>query len=112
MLSETWLRNEELVELEDFKRITQNRPPGINREGGVAIYQNVRESQHEFNGNHDDFVRRNTQTKSNLGHICDTTCTLPNGKPIVVTAYISVNQNVTDIIDYINETLLAYTEGD
>ncbi|GFU98412.1 uncharacterized protein TNCV_3652431 [Trichonephila clavipes] len=63
-----------------------------------------------------DFVRRNTQyfeqTKSNLGDICAVRCSLPNGKPIaVVPVYISVNQNVTDSIDYIRETLLAYTAG-
>ncbi|GFW77889.1 uncharacterized protein TNCV_3910991 [Trichonephila clavipes] len=47
-----------------------------------------------------------------MGDICATRRTLPNGKPIVVvTVYISVNQNVTDIVDYIHETLLAYTEG-
>ncbi|GFV60995.1 hypothetical protein TNCV_92071 [Trichonephila clavipes] len=47
-----------------------------------------------------------------MGDICAARCTLPNGKPIVViTVYISVNQNVTDIINYIPETLLAYTEG-
>ncbi|GFX42613.1 hypothetical protein TNCV_261481 [Trichonephila clavipes] len=90
MLSETWLLNEELVETENFKRITQYRR---------------------------DFVKRNTctyinQTKSNLGDICVAGYTLPNGKPIVVvTVYDSVNQNVTDVIDYNPETLLAYTEG-
>ncbi|GFU42324.1 hypothetical protein TNCV_4554801 [Trichonephila clavipes] len=89
MSSETWLCNEELVEVENFKRITQFRR---------------------------DFARKNTQcvnpNKSNLRDMCDEKCTLPNGKPlVVVTVYISVNQNVTDIIDYIHETLLVYTEG-
>ncbi|GFW31554.1 hypothetical protein TNCV_4419891 [Trichonephila clavipes] len=87
---ETWLRNEELGKIENFKRITQHRR---------------------------DFVRRNTQyvnqTKSNLGDTCATRCTLPDGKPIVVvTVCISFNQSVLDIIDYIHETLLVHTEGD
>ncbi|GFU31771.1 hypothetical protein TNCV_1176401 [Trichonephila clavipes] len=56
MLSEAWFRNEELIELEHFKHITQYRRPGINRGGRVAIYQNVCGSQHKFIGNPDDFV--------------------------------------------------------
>ncbi|GFY68648.1 hypothetical protein TNIN_118681 [Trichonephila inaurata madagascariensis] len=71
MLSETKLRNEELVEIENFKRSIDG--PSINRGGEVAIYQNVCDSQHKFIGNRDDFVRRNTQyvnqTKSNVGDI-------------------------------------------
>ncbi|GFX09674.1 uncharacterized protein TNCV_2186701 [Trichonephila clavipes] len=47
-----------------------------------------------------------------MGDISVARCPLPNCKPVVnITVYISVNQNVTDIIDYILETLLAYTEG-
>ncbi|GFY18235.1 hypothetical protein TNCV_2046411 [Trichonephila clavipes] len=46
-----------------------------------------------------------------MGDTCAARCTFPNGKPIVVvTVYISVNQNVTDIMEYISKTLLAYTE--
>ena len=46
---------------------------------------------------------------SNFFFVCR--CTLPSGKEIVmVTVYISVNQNVGDIIDFFHEALLIYTE--
>ncbi|GFX13841.1 hypothetical protein TNCV_3421521 [Trichonephila clavipes] len=82
MLSEKWLRSEEIVEIENFKCITQYRR---------------------------NFVRRNiqyaNQTKSNLGDICAARSTSPNGEPIVVvTVYSSANQSFTGIIDYILET--------
>ncbi|GFX77333.1 ATP-dependent DNA helicase [Trichonephila clavipes] len=52
-----------------------------------------------------------------MGDVCAARCTLPNGTPIVVvTVYISVNllicqYYISDIIAYIPEILLAYTEG-
>ncbi|GFY77053.1 hypothetical protein TNIN_63801 [Trichonephila inaurata madagascariensis] len=52
---EAELRNEELFEIENFKRITQYRRPSINCGRWVAIYQNVHDSLHKFIGNHDDF---------------------------------------------------------
>lgn len=115
MLSETWLRNEESVEIENFRCISQYRRPDINRGGGVSIYQNVNDSHHVLTGNNDTFLRNAqhfSQTHSNLGDICAARCTLPNGNHIVVVSiYISVNQKVNDVIDFIHETLLAYTEG-
>ncbi|GFY44146.1 hypothetical protein TNIN_66711 [Trichonephila inaurata madagascariensis] len=69
MSSETWLRNEEVVEIENFKCLTQYGRPSINQGGGVAIYQNVRQS-HKFISNHDDFVRKNTQSKVSVNLKC------------------------------------------
>lgn len=66
-------------------------------------------------GNNDTFVRNvqhYSQTHSPLGDICAAKCTSPNGNHIVIVSiYISVNQKVNDVIDFIHEALLSYTEG-
>lgn len=115
-MSETWLSNEERVDVENFNCVSQYRRPSIKRGGGVGIYHNVSDSQHAVTVCDDAYLRRNSQyvseAKSAHGDICAARCTLPNGKQIVmVTVYISVNKKVEDIMDFLLEALLAYTEG-
>lgn len=116
MLSETWLSNNEQVEVGNFNLITQYRRPNIKRGGGVCIYHNTDDSQRECAVNSDTQLRRGPQhtslTKSAVGDICAARYTTSSGREIImVTVYISVNTNVTDIIDFLHEALLVYTEG-
>ncbi|CAG5096163.1 Protein of unknown function [Cotesia congregata] len=64
MLSETWLSNNEQVEVENFNLITQYRRPNIKRGGGVCIYHNTDDSQRECAVNGDTQLRRGPQHTS------------------------------------------------
>lgn len=61
-----------------------------------------------------DVAFRNSQSysfnESSIGEICVAKCEAENGLPIIIVAiYISPNQSVNKIIEFIHESLLIYT---
>lgn len=112
MLTETWLNNQELVNIPNFDCCVQFKRED-QRSGGVAIYRN-RNSAIITTPNMDITYRQTTSstvTSRPIGDICSAECILPNGQTVLsVVVYISPNQQMDNIIKFLNFVLLPYSK--
>ena len=112
LLSETWVNNEENIDIPNFHCVAKFKRPQC-RAAGVAIYKNNKDTTNIISSQM-DVVFSNSQSygfnKSSIGEICVAKCEAENGLIIIIVAiYISPNQSVNKIIEFIHENLLIYT---
>ncbi|CAF4947099.1 unnamed protein product [Pieris macdunnoughi] len=114
VLSETWLNNDTEINITDFKCIAQFKRLNT-RAGGVGIYHNSKDVANIVTSSIDFSVLSldfHGSLTSAVGDLCMAQCTMVNGIIILIVAiYISPNQKVDDIIDFIHHSLLSYTSG-
>lgn len=112
LLSETWLRNDERIAIPNFDCVVQFKRPNV-RAGGVAVYQKSNDTTNIVTAHMDMNVRQMnslTVTSTVVGDICVARCVPENKQTIlVVVVYISPNQAIGKIAEFIHETLLPYT---
>lgn len=112
LLSETWLQNEERVDIPNFNFVVQYKRPNV-RAGGVAIYRNAHNSTTIVTPNMEINLLQSNEvgvTSARVGDICAAECQLENGQVIMMVAiYISPRSCVHNIIKFIHKILLAYT---
>lgn len=112
LLSETWMNNREPLDILNFNCIVHLKREN-SRAGGVAIYQNRNDTANVFTNNLDITLRNlNTVTVSHgaVGDICAAQCRLENGQELMlIVVYFPPHSRVPDIIDFIHQSLLAYT---
>ncbi|GFS63470.1 ATP-dependent DNA helicase [Trichonephila clavipes] len=114
VLSETWLNNESEINITNFKCISKFKRPNT-RAGGVGIYHNSNDvvnivtSSIDFSVFSPDF---HGSLASAVGDLCMAQCQMENGMKILIVAlYISPNQKLDDIINFLHHSLLPYTRG-
>lgn len=112
LLSETWMNNDEVISIDNFRCIQQFARPN-SRAAGVAIFQStqshacltpgtqIRESNAAFQMNCTDAV----------GDLCAAEYTMPNGNEVIfISVYISPRKKITEITDFIHRVLVTYTK--
>lgn len=113
MLSETWLDDNEQIDIPNFYCCVQFKRPQ-KRAAGVAIYKH-RTSSQVVTPIMDVTYRQATGLGvelQDIGDICAAVCELPNSRTFLsVVVYISPNQPVPKIIDFIQFVLLPFTES-
>lgn len=112
LLSETWLRNDERVDVPNFECCVQFKRNG-QRAGGVAIYKKMNDTRAVTP--HIDVIGRQTAgmsvTTQPIGDLCTAEFHLLNGKKVLsVVVYISPNKAVDDIINFLHFVLAPYSE--
>ena len=114
VLSETWLNNESEINIPNFSCIAKFKRSNT-RAGGVGIFHNSNDvvnivtSMIDFSVSCPDF---HGSLASAVGDLCMAQCQMENGKKILIVAlYISPNQKLDDIIDFLHHSLLPYTKG-
>lgn len=112
VLSETWLNNDSQVNITNFKCIAKFKRLST-RAGGVGIYHNSNDvvnvvtSSIDFSVFSPDF---HGSLASAVGDLCMAQCQMENGMKILIVAlYISPNQKLDDIINFLHHSLLPYT---
>ncbi|XP_077277313.1 uncharacterized protein LOC143905647 [Temnothorax americanus] len=110
-LNETWLNNDERLNIEGFKWITQFKRKDV-RAGGVAIYEkNEAETMARphrlMKGDGENELRLADADK--YGDICAVQAKIDNKKCLVMSVYINPNTSMENIIDFISRNLLAYS---
>ncbi|GFU27330.1 ATP-dependent DNA helicase [Trichonephila clavipes] len=114
VLSESWLKNESEINITNFKCIAKFKRPNT-RAGGVGIYHNSNDvvnivtSSIDFSVFPPDF---HGSLASAVGDLCMVQCQMENGMKILIVAlYISPNQKLDNIINFLHHSLLPYTRG-
>ncbi|GFW92062.1 uncharacterized protein TNCV_2153411 [Trichonephila clavipes] len=113
MLAEKWLGNDERLSIPNFDCCIQFIRPG-HREAGVAIHHSQNNSR--VVTPHTGIIYRQTIglgiVSQDIGDIlCEAECIFENGQTVIsVAAYISPNQTVQKITDFLHFVLLPYTE--
>ena len=108
------MNNEENINVLNFHCVANFKRHNY-RAAGVGIFKNNRDTTNVVSsemgvafGNSESY-RFN---QSRIGKICIVRCEAENGQVIVmIVIYISPNQSVKKIIEFIHENLLAYTEA-
>ncbi|KAK2575621.1 hypothetical protein KPH14_011884 [Odynerus spinipes] len=112
MFSETCLKNNENIDVPNFDCVVQFKRDNV-RNGGVAIYQKSNKATAVLMPNTDITLRQITSLSVNavdVGEICAARCLLDNGQIIMtVVVYISPNQSIPKIMQFIHEVLALYT---
>ncbi|XP_071578498.1 uncharacterized protein [Temnothorax nylanderi] len=112
LLSETCLKNEEKLDIPNFDCVVQFRRAHV-RNGGVAIYHRSNDTTNIVTANMDINLRQSSALSVNvteIGEMCAARCVLENGQSIVTIAiYISPNQAIPKIIEFLHEVLILYT---
>lgn len=107
LFNETRLRNDECIEIDNFRCVIQHRRndrPG----GGVAIYQHTRE---QHGGFYIDISARFT-FHTDSGEMCGVRGVLDNGTMILlVCVYLSPDQPLHKILQFFKEGLYLYKTG-
>lgn len=111
LLSETWLSNEEDVQLPNFDCIVKFKRENV-RAAGVAIYQNKNIAR--ITTLNIELTIRNAGelnvTQAAIGDICASQVKMDDGREfLMVVVYISPNQKVTEIIKFLHRRLLIYS---
>lgn len=113
ILSETWLGNEENVDVPNFDCVVKFKRPD-RRSAGVAIFKNKRDTSTLVSSLMDVTLQHSHTFGFNIspiGEICVSKCIVENRQEIVIVAiYISPNQSVKDIIKFIRANLIIYTK--
>lgn len=111
LLTETWLHNDEGLDIPNFNFVVQFECPNV-RAGVGAIYRNANDRANIVTPNMDINVHQANELgllNTGVGDICTATCQLENGQMLVmVVIYKSNNAKIKDIIDLIHKFLLAY----
>ena len=111
LLCETWLSNEETVNMKNFIVISQYKRPN-KRAGGVAIFKN-NECTSIVTPRMDVLASRsqlmNSESNADIGDICAAEYQLNNCKILLISVYISPNTPISDIIENLHRILLQYT---
>lgn len=112
ILSETWMNDDNMVDIPNFEIVVKYKRPGT-RAGGVAIYHNSNDGfrvvtpQMELNTQQLESL---SVQLSKVGEICPCQTELDNSISILIVAvYISPNQPINTIIEFIRENLIKYT---
>lgn len=112
LLSETWMDDNQTVEIPNFNCIVQ-RKRDENRAAGVAIYQNKNDT-HVITPNLHMTAANSSEASARIGHVgdlCSATCILENGVEIVMVAvYISPNKKIDEIITFLKTFLAEYNK--
>lgn len=112
VLSETWVQNEETMDVPNFDCVVKFKRPDV-RTDGIAIYHNSTDRATVVIAHMDVTFSQNSSLVVNttvVGEICAARCTVESGQTILVVAvYISPNKKIYDIIDFIHELLVLYT---
>lgn len=113
ILSETWMNEEDpAIGIPNFDIVVRFKR-AETRAGGVAIYRNINDRAHVVTPQTELNARQMQSLSINLskvGEICACESSLENGKTVIIVAiYVSPNQSINDIIEYIRETLVKYT---
>ena len=113
LLTETWLANGQQCNIPHFNCIVQFKRDTV-RAGGVAIYQNMSDitkivtpNMEMISKNIQDFSVRHTI----VADLCAAQSVMENGITVVMAViYVSPNQKIVDIQEFIHRVLLEYTE--
>lgn len=112
ILSETWLHNNENVDIDNFNCVVKFKRPN-HRAGGVGIFHNSNDSINIATPSIDFTVAESDNygsMVSNVGDLCVAECAMGNGTKIVIVAiYISPNKAIPETIEFLHRTLLQYT---
>lgn len=113
MLSETWAENNDPIDIPNFDCCVQYKR-SHRRAAGVAIYKNGR-SSHVITPHMDITYRQSIGLGvaiQDVGDMCAAECLLPNGQTVIsVAIYVSPNQTIEKIVDFIHFVLFPFTEG-
>ncbi|XP_015110820.1 uncharacterized protein LOC107037018 [Diachasma alloeum] len=112
LLSEMSAENEETLVMPDFNCMARfKRFGGVN--GPSSVYRSDDDRTNVVTAHMDVHLRRSTcliVNSTKVGEICAARCTLEDNQTVLtVIMYVSVNQEVSHIITFINEVLLEYT---
>ncbi|XP_077256481.1 uncharacterized protein LOC143894210 isoform X3 [Temnothorax americanus] len=110
-LNENWLNNDERLNIEGFKWITQYKRKDV-RAGGVEIYEkNESETMARphilMKGDGENELRLADADK--YGEICAVQAKIDNKKCLLMSVYINPNVSMKNIIDFISRNLHAYS---
>lgn len=112
ILTETHMANEQSIDIPNFNCIVQYKRPQV-KAAGVAIYHNVQHTTHIVSSYMDIHVRNTPEfgfNVSEIGEICIARCTSENEQTIMMVAvYISPNNSINTIINFLQKHLLIYT---
>lgn len=108
------MNNDENIDIPNFDYVVKFKRPDC-RAAGIAIYKNNRDTS-TIVTSHMNIASQNSQSLglniSSIGEICVAKCEAESGQEIVVVAiYISPNQNINKIIQFIHQNLLIYTKA-
>ena len=113
LLTETWMDNNQQLDIPNFNCIAQFKRDG-ERAAGVAIYHNINDNANIFTPNLNVSISNTTSVcvrSEEIGDVCSAICKLENGVEIVmVVIYISPNKGINDIITFIKTALGEYSE--
>ncbi|GFS93141.1 uncharacterized protein TNCV_363631 [Trichonephila clavipes] len=107
-----WLGNDERCAIPNFDCCVQFKVPG-HRVAVVAIYR--KQNNSHVVTSHMDIIYHHTRglgtASQDIGDICEAECIFENGQTVIsVAVYISQNQTVKKITDFLHFVLLPYTE--
>ncbi len=111
LLSETWINNEEAVDVPNFDCVVHFKRPNV-RAGGVAVYHNSTDRINIVTPHMDMNLQQINWLAVNAAaveDICAAECVIESGQSVaMIVLYITPNQRINDILKFIHRALLVY----